>query len=82
MKSLGYFDKFIYGDKKSPVSLTLICPGVAFMVFGIFFINYGLVFNSVVVKYSITYFAFYIPLVFIQYKTIIYFFKLKNRFSL
>jgi hypothetical protein len=82
MKSLGYFDKFIYEDKKSPVSLTLICPGVAFMVFGIFFINYGLVFNSVVVKYSITYFAFYIPLVFIQYKTIIYFFKLKNRFSL
>ncbi len=82
MKSIGYFEEFIDGDKKSSVSFALICPGVAFMVFGIFFINFGLAANNIVDKYSIAYFLFHIPFIFIQYKTIIYFFKLKNKFSL
>ncbi len=82
MKSIGYFEEFVHGDKKSPVSFALICPGVAFMVFGIFFINFGLAANGIVDKYSIAYFLFYVPFIYIQYKTLIYFFKLKNKFSI
>ncbi len=82
MKKLGYFDEFVHGDKKSPVSFALICPGVAFMVFGLFFVNMGLTMNGVVDKYSAAYFILMLPFVFIQYKTVVYFFKLKNKFSL
>ncbi|MEA2051012.1 MAG: hypothetical protein U9O56_09815 [Campylobacterota bacterium] len=82
MKKLGYFEEFIHGEKKSPVSFALICPGVAFMVFGMFFINMGLVMNGVIDKYSIVYFIMMIPYVFVQYKTIVYFFKLKSKFEI
>jgi hypothetical protein len=82
MKNLGYFENFVNGEGKSPVSFALICPGVAFMVFGMFFVNFGLTYNGVVEKYSIAYFILFIPFVFVQYKTITTFFKLKNKFAL
>ncbi len=82
MKKIGYFDEFIHGEKKSPVSFALICPGVAFMVFGFFFVNMGLTLNNVIDKYSLIYFILLLPFIFVQYKTIVYFFKLKNKFAL
>jgi hypothetical protein len=82
MKRVNYFEKYVDGDKKSTVSFALICPGVAFMVFGMFFINMGLVLNGVIAKYSIAYFLFMLPFVYIQYVTVVYFFKLKNKFGL
>jgi len=82
MKRIGYFEEFVHGEKKSAVSFALICPGVAFFVFGMFFINLGLTMNGVVAKYSIAYFILMLPFIFIQYKTIVYFFKLKNKFAL
>lgn len=81
MKNMGYFDKYIHSDEKSSVSFALICPGVAFMVFGMFFINFGLVFNGIITKYSTIYFILMIPFVYIQIKTIIYFFKLNKKFE-
>jgi hypothetical protein len=80
MKKLGYFDRYVYGNEKSVVSFALICPGVAFMVFGMFFINFGLAFNGVIDKYSIVYFALMAPFVYIQYKTVNTFFILKKKF--
>jgi hypothetical protein len=82
MKKIGYFEEFVHGEKKSAVSFALICPGVAFFVFGMFFINLGLAMNGVVAKYSIAYFILMLPFMFVQYKTIVYFFKLKNKFAL
>jgi len=82
MKDIGYFDTFLKGDEKSPVSFALICPGVAFMVFGMFFINFGLVANGIIDKYSVAYFLFMVPFIFVQYKTIIVFMKLKGKFQL
>jgi hypothetical protein len=82
MRDLGYFKAYISGDKKSPVSFALICPGVAIVVFGIFFINFGLMTNGVVIKYSVPYFLLMLPLVFIQFKTIMVFFKLKKKFEI
>ena len=81
MKENKYFETFIHGEDKSPVSFALICPGVAFMVFGMFFVNFGLTANSVLDKYSIFYFLMMLPFIFIQYKTVIYFFKLKSKFE-
>jgi hypothetical protein len=82
MKNIGYFEEFIHGDKKSPVSFALICPGVAFMVFGVFFVNFGLAFNGIVEKHSIAYYLLHLPFVYVQYKTIIYFFRLRSKFGL
>lgn len=82
MKMNKYFEIYVDEEKtRSSVSFALICPGVAFFVFGMFFINFGLTFNNVVEKYSIAYFLLMIPFIFIQYKTIIYFFKLKRKFN-
>ncbi|WP_122892914.1 TsoY family (seleno)protein [Arcobacter peruensis] len=80
MNQLGYFEKFVDGKERSSVSFALICPGVAFMVFGMFFINFGLTFNGIIAKYSLAYFILMLPFIFVQYKTVIYFFKLKKKF--
>lgn len=82
MKEIGYFRDFIDGDKKSAESFALICPGVAFMVFGMFFINLGLVANGIIDKYSLMYLLFHLPFIYIQYQTIIVFMKLKRKFTL
>jgi hypothetical protein len=81
MKKMGYFEKYIESANKSAISFALICPGVAFMVFGMFFINYGLIFNNIVDKYSLAHFIVMLPFIYIQVKTIIYFFKLYKKFS-
>lgn len=81
MKKLGYFEMYIESANRSAISFALICPGVAFMVFGMFFVNYGLVFNNIVEKYSIAHFIVLIPFIYIQIKTIIYFSKLYKKFS-
>lgn len=81
MKKMGYFEKFIESNDKSALSFALICPGVAFFVFGMFFVNFGLSFNAIVDKYSIAYFILMLPFIYIQIKTIIYFFKLYKKFA-
>ncbi|WP_198304508.1 TsoY family (seleno)protein [Arcobacter vandammei] len=81
MKKLGYFEKFIAGSEKSALSFALICPGVALFVFGMFFINIGLVHNDILDKYSIFYYLFMLPFIYIQIKTIILFFRLYKKFS-
>jgi hypothetical protein len=70
LKSLGYFDKFVYGDGKSAGSYALICPGVAFFVFGMFFLHFGLVKTGVFDLFSIPYFIILLPMVYIQIQTI------------
>lgn len=81
MKRMSYFEKYIHSEDKSSVSFALICPGVAFFVFGMFFVNFGLAFNGIVTKYSIAYFLIMVPFIYVQIKTIIYFFKLYKKFS-
>lgn len=81
MKRMGYFEKYIESTNKSAISFSLICPGVAFFVFGMFFVNFGLAYNGIISKYSIAYFMFMLPFVYVQIKTIIYFFKLYKKFG-
>lgn len=71
MKQNGYFDEYINSDKKSPAAFALICPGVAFFVFGFFFLIFGLVKNGIVGLNTIPFFVLMLPFVYIQIKTIL-----------
>ncbi|NKQ40194.1 MAG: hypothetical protein HF962_01320 [Sulfurovum sp.] len=82
MKKVGYFETFVHGDNKSVPSFALICPGVALTVMIFFVIQFGLVMNGVVEKYSVWYFLLFIPAIYLHYKTAYYFFKLKTKFAL
>ncbi len=75
MKRNGYFKEFVVGAKKSVGSLGLICPGVAFFVFGMFFIHLGLVKNHIIDKFTLAYYISFIPFLFVQILTVFYFFK-------
>ncbi|NVK20346.1 MAG: hypothetical protein HWE30_16745 [Methylocystaceae bacterium] len=70
MKANNYFADFIKGDKLSSGSYALICPGVALMVFGMFFIHVGLVKNGLVAPLSPVHFIMILPLMAVQFKTI------------
>jgi hypothetical protein len=41
LKREGYFKDFVFGNKLSPGSYALVCPGVALSVMIQFFINKG-----------------------------------------
>ena len=82
MKRVKYFKTYVFGDKQSIPSLALICPGVAFTVFYLFLIQYGFVFTGVVDKFSVAYFVLTVPILYIHYKTVYYFFKLKSHLAL
>ena len=79
MKRLGYFDDYIHGDRQHVGSYSLICPGVALFVFGMFFIHFGLVKNGLLEKFSLNYFLLLRPLVWLQIKTILTLFKLNRK---
>jgi len=71
MKKLQFFKNYIHGENKNPLVWSLICPGVASVVFGNFFINYGLVQNHIVDKYSVAFWVLYGVLFIIQMKTLV-----------
>ncbi len=80
MKVLNYFEEFVHSSKKSPGALALVCPGVAFFVFGMFFIHFGLVKNGIIDIFSVLYYIILLPFIFVQIKTIQIFFKLYKKF--
>lgn len=51
----GYFKDFVFGDKTSPGSYALVCPGVALSVMIHFFINKGLVEANIIPKFGAIY---------------------------
>lgn len=79
MRKMGYFTTYLHGDGKSVGSYALICPGVAFFVFGMFFLFFGVVKAGLVTQFGIVYFMLLLPLVFVQYKTISTLFKLNRK---
>ncbi len=79
MKKLDYFKEYIHGSTKSVGSYAIICPGVAFMVFGFFFVHQGLVLNDVFQQFSIAYFITLLPFVYVQMITIIIMFRLNRK---
>lgn len=79
MKRIGYFQKFLNGDQKHPGAYALICPGVAFFVFGMFFIVFGLLRNGLIERFSLQYFIVLTPFVYVQIKTLLTMLKLNRR---
>jgi hypothetical protein len=76
MRQLGYFENYLRGNKRDAGSFALVCPGVAFFVFGFFFINFGLLKNGLVSPMSPIYFLLLAPFIWVQIKTISVFIKL------
>ncbi|MEQ8481609.1 MAG: hypothetical protein RIC18_13205 [Hoeflea sp.] len=79
MKRFGYFEHFVSGEGRSPGSYALICPGVALFVFANFVINAGLVQIGVIEMFSVAWFVLYVPLVYLQAKTIAVYFRLNGK---
>ena len=76
MKAVGYFRDFSQGDSANAGSFALICPGVAFFVFGMFFLTFGLVHNGLVDMMSPAFFVLLAPLILVQLLTLRVFFRL------
>jgi len=79
MQSIGYFSKYIFGPAKSVTGFAIVCPGVAFVVFGFFFVNGGLVQSKVITKYSVAYFIIHSLFWIVQAVTTFVLFKLNNK---
>ena len=79
MQHLRYFQQYIHGDKGNAGTFALVCPGVAFFVFGMFFINVGLAHNDIVTHRSWVYFLLMAPFVYAQLRTAQVFLKLKSK---
>ncbi len=58
LKAQGYFKDFVFGNKTSPGSYALACPGIALSVLIQFLVNKGLVATGMIDKYSVAYWVF------------------------
>ena len=76
LKRNGYFEEFSKGKGANAGSFALICPGVAFFVFGMFFLIFGLVQNGLIELASPVFFILLLPFVLIQIQTLRVFFRL------
>lgn len=79
MKQVDYFNTYIHGPTRSPVSFAIICPGVALFVFGFFFLMTGLVANNIVSLYSPLFYGLLALLAWVQWLTVRTFFKLSKK---
>lgn len=78
MNRLGYFTHYTKGEKGNAGTFSLICPGVAFFVFGLFFIHVGLVHNGLVPGHTWLHYLLLVPFVAVQLKTVEVMFRLKR----
>ncbi len=79
LKDHGYFNRYVNGSHFDVGSYSLICPGVATNVIGMFFIHYAFVKTELVLQNSIYYYMMLLPIVWIQIKTITTLFKLDKK---
>ncbi len=70
LKKNEYYHKFIYGKDFHVGSYSLICPGVAIFVIGMFFVHFGLIKSGFLDIFSVEYFILLLPLIVVQMKTI------------
>lgn len=66
LRRLDYFNE----QPDGAASFGLICPGVAYVVLGMFFVHWGLVQNDFITAHSLMHYVILSPLVFVQAKTI------------
>ncbi len=79
MNRLGYFRDYVRGDKGNAGTFALVCPGVAFFVFGAFFVHLGLVSTGLVDKMSWAYALLLLPFIAVHLKTVQLIFTLNRK---
>lgn len=82
MKRLNYFHDFIHGDRIQATTYALICPGVAFPVFGLFVVKFGLLGNLLFSMWSLPHYLFTLPFLVVQLITLRVLVKLVRRLQL
>lgn len=79
MNKTEYFKDYVDGPKNSVGSYSLICPGVATFVLGMFFIHWGLVKTNIIALFTLGHFAILLPFAVIQVITVITLFKIDKK---
>jgi len=79
LKKINYFRDYIHGDKCHATTFALICPGVAFPVFGLFLVKFGLLGNGLISMWTPAHYLFLLPFLLIQLKTLQVLFILLRR---
>jgi hypothetical protein len=79
MDRIGYFARHLRGDDRSAGAYALICPGVALMVFGMFYVHAGLIQGGLVESGGWLHFALILPLAAVQGLTILTILRLDRR---
>ena len=79
MNDNGYFAAVRSAASPPPAAFALICPGVAFSVFGAFFVSHGLVGAGVIERASPAFILLSLPFMAVQLKTLLTFFSLLRR---
>jgi len=79
LKKINYFRDYIHGDKCHATTFALICLGVAFPVFGLFLVKFGLLGNGLISMWTPAHYLFLLPFLLIQLKTLQVLFILLRR---
>jgi hypothetical protein len=66
MKRMNYFKTLLNHEEDTPVTLALICPGVAFVVMGHFVLNKVVTASAVITKFGYTYMVLSFGLIVLQ----------------
>ncbi len=82
MKHNRYFEKYIHGDAFHVGSFSLICPGVAFVVLGMFYIHYGFIKTGFVEQFSALHLLMVLPFTLVQVKTVLTLNKISRKSNL
>ncbi|MBP9599232.1 MAG: hypothetical protein KBE30_08875, partial [Desulfobacter sp.] len=69
MKRMKYFKALLNDEEDTPVTLALICPGVAFVVMGHFVLNKVIAAIGILTKFDYTYMAISFGLIVLQFIT-------------
>jgi hypothetical protein len=70
MKRINYFRDYIHGEKCQATTFALVCPGVAFPVFGLFVVKFGLLGNMLIQMWTPALYLFLLPFLLVQLKTL------------
>jgi len=70
LKKINYFKEYIHGDKCQATTFALVCPGVAFPVFGLFVVKFGLLGNGLIMMWTPAHLLFLLPFLLIQLITL------------
>ncbi len=79
MKHNGYFNAYLHGKEKSLNAFALVCPGVAGVVLGFFFIHTGIIRFGLMEKFSISHYILLGMVVLLHVITLKTFFTVKSK---